>query len=415
MKIQVAKKFQNFLLNVDTRFQLLMGSYGSGKSYAIALKVLLRCLQRDNYRVAIVRNNFSTHKNTTYKLLKGICKEHTTIKASGTSDIYFNNGSEIIFLGAEDPEKLKSLVSVDLIWCEELSEFSQDSFEELIGRQRGVENPEIICSTNPLSESHWFVNVFFKLNDIDMNEFYGNEFTKHTTSLGEVYYNHSTVMDNPFVGNEYVESLKRLKITNPFKYTVGFLGRLGVLGDLVFPNHTVKDMGNIHGEVIFGLDLGFAVSYNCCLRGVLRGNLLYITHEYYSKGKITRELGTDIKQWAATNNFSLGTIWTDHNPQLQTELRAMGVQCANAEKIGKVEGFHRVREYEVVIHPRCKQLIADMSTLQYREIKGVKYEDKFNFDSHTCDSLAYMLSYKKPSNFKGNSQMSVRKANMPKY
>ena len=73
-------------------------------------------------KLAVFRKVLSTHRESTYSLIKRVCLDgfmgymETKKFPKSTTSIRFKNGSEIIFLGLDDPEKLKSLDNCSLAW-----------------------------------------------------------------------------------------------------------------------------------------------------------------------------------------------------------------------------------------------------------------------------------------------------------
>ena len=67
-----------------------------------------------------------------------------------------------MFTGMDDPEKLKSIEGVTGVWMEEATEFTQEDFEQLDLRLRGVTayHKQITLTLNPISEQHWIKQVF---------------------------------------------------------------------------------------------------------------------------------------------------------------------------------------------------------------------------------------------------------------
>jgi len=122
----MAEMFSSFVTSPLVQLMyLFIGGYGSGKSVAIAHKLIMECLERPT-KVMILRKSFSSHKHTTFalmsKLVSKLCPQALRRKLNTTtSTIFFKNGSEIIFMGLQDPEKLKSLEGVDIAWVEEAS------------------------------------------------------------------------------------------------------------------------------------------------------------------------------------------------------------------------------------------------------------------------------------------------------
>ena len=71
---EVNPRFENFLWDWDYRTYLLVGGYGSSKSYHIALKLILKCLE-EKRKVLVVREVFDTIRASCYDLLVEILEE----------------------------------------------------------------------------------------------------------------------------------------------------------------------------------------------------------------------------------------------------------------------------------------------------------------------------------------------------
>ena len=61
MNIDVSERFASFLTDWDYKQYLLIGGYGSGKSYNIALKIILKLMQ-EKRTALVVRNVMATIK-----------------------------------------------------------------------------------------------------------------------------------------------------------------------------------------------------------------------------------------------------------------------------------------------------------------------------------------------------------------
>ena len=63
------------------------------------------------------------------------------------------NGSTFLFKGLDDPERIKSIVDISDVWCEECTELNLEDFEQLTLRVRPKgDNPQFFCSFNPVSK-----------------------------------------------------------------------------------------------------------------------------------------------------------------------------------------------------------------------------------------------------------------------
>lgn len=214
--------FKEFFANRN-RYSILYGGAGSGKSFSSAQKHIFRILAEKPHRILVVRKVMSTQKESTIKLLRSICnmmaaEMHAPVEKVFTfresPPLIRNNfnGNEIIFIGMDDPEKVKSIADITSIWIEEATELAEDEFDQLDLRLRGDTShyKQIVLTFNPVSEDHWIKRRFFN-------------------GMEDTYINRSTFLNNKHAGPEYREVIERFRITNPSYYQVYGLGEWGEL------------------------------------------------------------------------------------------------------------------------------------------------------------------------------------------
>lgn len=304
--------FEDFIFNWDYKFYFLVGGYGSSKSYHVAAKILLKLIQ-EKRKALVVRNVYDTIRDSCFSLLKEVAINlgvHDKLKfKTSPMKILFPNGSEVIFKGMDNKEKLKSINGISIIWVEECSEVKYEGYKELLGRLRHLtKSNHIICSTNPVSKSNWTYKHFFKDEEVkhyilDDCELYRERIiTKDNT-----YYHHSIADDNYFLPKDYIKELDDMKNYDPDLYRVARLGHFGVNGTKVLPQFEVMN----HEEVMNfvskcpnrllknGLDFGFVTSYNALVRLAIDENNkdLYIYEEYYSRGKTDPQLVEEMQKY----------------------------------------------------------------------------------------------------------------------
>ncbi|MEJ1242125.1 PBSX family phage terminase large subunit [Chryseolinea sp. T2] len=204
------------------KFQIYWGSQGSGKSYFIASKIILRILtDRQQHRVLVMRKVHAKIRDSVFNLFKQVIKDWGLEMLTETTSTPFSikfpafNDSEIIFYGADDDgEKLKSINNINKIWLEEAVEFEDEStVDQIIDRIRGRYKypPEIFFSFNPVSEKHFLKRKFF--DDLELQE--------------QTFLHHSTWKDNPFVDPDYGAGMKLRYKNNVNAYNVRVLGIWG--------------------------------------------------------------------------------------------------------------------------------------------------------------------------------------------
>ena len=121
-KSKILPKYINELTDFKTERLIYWGGAGSGKSYFIALKVVLTLLQpsRKPRRALVCRKFATTIEDSVFKdicnqlEMLGIydmCKINKT-----TKKIILPNGAEILFKPLDDEHKVKSINGISLIW-----------------------------------------------------------------------------------------------------------------------------------------------------------------------------------------------------------------------------------------------------------------------------------------------------------
>ncbi|MCL2710915.1 MAG: PBSX family phage terminase large subunit [Planctomycetaceae bacterium] len=314
----VSPSFENFIFDWHYKQYLLIGGYGSGKSYQVALKIILKLFQ-EKRRVLVVREVFGTIYESCYHLfyeilddMELVTKEPTFFRKKGYGksslkvlasksplSFTFPNGSQIIFKGLDNPEKIKSINDVSIVWIEEAAEIKYASYKEILGRIR-VPNDSLhfILSCNPVGCENWIYNHFFRRQEegersqetviLDENKLYD---AKEMIADG-TYYHHSTPDDNPFLPKEYLKTLDDLRKVDIPLYTVARWGRFGATGTRVLPQFEIADkMTNFRAAVqgcddshhYFGFDFGFEESYNAVISMCIdvEKKILYIYDEIY--------------------------------------------------------------------------------------------------------------------------------------
>ena len=145
----------------QSRYLVLYGGAGSGKSWYAAEKILYRIMKEESHRILIVRKVARTLRRSVFQLFQDYISrwnlEKLFVKNKTDMDIKYYNGNMIYFAGIDDPEKLKSIEGVTSVWIEEASELSLDDFNEINRRLRGKTKnyKPIIFTYNPISVLNW--------------------------------------------------------------------------------------------------------------------------------------------------------------------------------------------------------------------------------------------------------------------
>lgn len=409
----------------------MFGGYGSGKSVAIATKIFLKLLE-EKRTCLVVRNVFDTLKESCYALFVEIVKKCGLLSESrGMRDRYkggkiyvslspmevrFPNGSRIIFKGLDNPEKIKSIVGVSIVWIEECSEIRLAAYLELLGRVRepGV-TQHFILSCNPVGRENWvYQNYFVKTEKNgtkkviqDEKEVYRRRTVVNKTN--GVYYHHSVPDDNAYLSKSYIRRLDRTKIIDPHLWVVARWGRFGTTGSRVLPNFVVANdpvsfkcsVNRIPSRFhFFGLDFGFSESFNalicCCVDDERK--ILYIYDEVYVNHITDNRFAarSDVRRINQRAVDRGGVIVADcEEPKTIQYYVQEGFKMRSCFKYSgsRLQNTKKMQRFEKIIcSPRCENTITELRDLTYKkDSKGNVIYDEFNIDPHTFSALWYAL------------------------
>lgn len=381
-----AEKFYPYLFDYSKRWEVYYGGAGSGKSYFITQKIVIRCC-REPIRVLVCRRYASTLRNTCFSLFKEVLTKWklTPYVKINESDfrIRFPNGAEIIMTGLDEETKLLSLANISTVWIEEVFEVEKNKVEQLNLRMRGkAENQQIIMSYNPISKNHWL----YQFCEIEPP----NSFR----------YIHSTYRDNPFLNKEYIESLEELRQRNPQKARIFCDGEYGVDSEgLVITNWRKEEFDSMAlaakgFEHRAGMDLGW-VDKSAIIDTLYdrENKTIYVFNEFYKSGCQLSELAAAIENM----NLRKTKIYVDAaEPRSIQFFKNEGINataCAKGKDSAKA-GLMFLQDHLIIVHPSCHNFITELENFSYIKSKqtGEWTDDTTHEWSHAIDACRYAYS-----------------------
>lgn len=379
--------YVNLLDDYKTRTTIYMGGAGSGKSYFVFQKIIIKCLKIPNRRVFVFRKVLNTVRNSVFSGLVGILKEWgllgiVTINKT-VYEITFDNGSTIICMGMDDEEKVKSIQATDIV-CEEVTELSKDEFEqlELRLREKRLGYNQIHVMYNPISNNwvkdYWHNEKFFPDNTILCK---------------------TTFLDNRFLPADYIAKMQELKITNPTKYAIYVKGEFAQEGDAIYTNWKIEPVDDIKlrkdgVRAYFSCDPGFndpTAFLGAFVDPVNRK--IYIFDEHYEQGMITKEIGDMI----VSKGYAKEEIIMDNQEKrIIAELRRSHLPRIKPSIKGKDSinhGISFIQSFEIIVDPSCKNMIMELENYVWKKDKQTKKPTNTPIDKHNhlCDCLRYLV------------------------
>lgn len=395
MKLIIHKNIFNdiylpHLKDFTKRYEVYYGGAGSGKSYFVAQKLVIKALS-DRRKVLVLRKVGRTVKNSVFQLIldtldlfhiKDKCKINKT-----DFSIELPNGSIFLCSGLDDPEKIKSIAGLTDAWLEEATEFTQDDFNQIDLRIRDplAKDQQLILSFNPVSKASWCYLQFFAENP-ELDEF-----------RSKVEIVKSNYTNNPHLPQAYVDSLLLLKATNPVYYGIYALGDFGSLDKLVYSNWQKFEFNkeDIKGDLIIGLDFGYTNDPTALVAAIVNAeeNRIYVFKEWGGTGLLNDDIAKNIIDFG----FAKSIIKADSAEQKSIdEIKRAGVLRISPCTKGQgsiLQGIQKLQQYELIIHPDCKEILNELQNYAWEKDKQTneyinKPIDKYN---HYLDALRYAL------------------------
>lgn len=380
------------------RYRVCKGSRASKKSKTTALNIIVRMMQYPQANTLVVRKVYSTLANSCYTELKWAVHrlgvdEFWEFKQSPLEMTYIPTGQKIYFRGLDDPLKVTS-ITVDVgylcfCWIEEAYEISNEAqFDILDESIRGAIPDEaklfkqITLTFNPWNEHHFLKKRFFDVKD-------DPDILAKTTNY----------LCNEWLDDADKRLFERMKKDNPQRYRVAGLGEWGIVSGTVYENweekaFSVEEISKLQGvKSVFGLDFGYVNDPSALFCGLIdkANKTLWVFDEMYEKALSNEEIAEKITRMG----YSKERIKADSaEPKSIDRLWDLGIRRITRAKKGRDSvryGIDNLRDYHIIIHPKCVNFITEISNYTWREDPktGRKLNEPVDDFNHLMDAMRY--------------------------
>ena len=376
------------------RYRVCKGSRASKKSKTSALWFIVNLMKHPAANLLVVRATYNTLRNSCFTELKwaiarlGV-QQYWQINLSPLEMTYLPTGQKIYFRGLDDPLKVTS-ITVDVgvlcwLWIEEAYEIdSEESFDTLDESIRGQVPDglfkQITLTFNPWNEHHWLKKRFFDAPDSDV-------LAKTTNYLC-----------NEFLDDADLRVFERMKRDNPRRYQVAGLGNCGMVDGLVYENFReaefeLSDLPDT-ARSFFGLDFGYTNDPTAFWAGMVdeKSKKIWVFDEMYERGMSNERIAERITEMG----YAKEVITADSaEPKSIDRLRMLGLRRVRAAQKGKdsiLNGIDRIQDYELIVHPRCKNFLVEIYNYTWAKDKfGRAINKPIDDFNHLMDAMRYAL------------------------
>ena len=399
------------LLTNKDRWLFMMGGGGSGKSYFAADKVLIRVLKAASegriHNFLCLRKIKASCRTSIFKLFREYISEwglssKTKINLTDMTITLF--GSTILCTGLDDQEKIKSIQGITSVWLEEVTEFTEDDFNQVDLRLRGIlpDYKQIIATFNPIDEQHWIRQKLFG-DELQAKIESGEKVVrrKYTSIVdGEevAFYMtvmHSTYKDNVFIDKTYKAQLESLVERDRNFYNIYCLGRWGSLKGLIFDKWELTDQWPAEpDDHVYGLDFGFSIDPSACIEIAFDGKDLYLRELLYECKLTNQDIAAKLKPTVGYTPI----VADSAEPKSIMELKQAGLIVIPAVK-GKdsiLYGIQTIKQYNVYIDRNSPNLRKEFASYKWAEKKdGTLLSKPADYMNHLIDAIRYGVTHLK--------------------
>lgn len=361
-----------------SRYKVMRGGRGSAKSRTAASALLIQAVQ-GVHRVLCAREIQKSIKDSVKRLLDDEIERLglSEFFESTENEIRGRNGSLFIFAGLRNnTASIKSIEGVTRCWVEEAQTISQSSLDDLIPTIRAP-GSEIWFTYNPRHATDP-IDTMFKADELPPN----------TILL------HVNWQDNPWFPEVLRDEMEYDRRRDLDKYLHIWEGQYQTSSEArVFKNWTVEEFDVPKDALIRqGADWGFSVDPTVLVQCYIEGRKLYVPHEAYRVGCEIVDTPAlfltvpDAEKWPITADSA--------RPETISHMQKNGFpKIMPAIKGAKSleEGVEFLKSFDIVVHPRCKHLIDELTLYSYKTdpLTGLLMPVLEDKDNHVIDALRY--------------------------
>ena len=387
-EVLINEKFD--LLGSDSRYFVMTGGRGSGKSYSLNSFLLLLTYEVGHVILFTRYTLTSAHVSIIPEFLDKIETAGVTNEFKITKDEIINlrTGSKILFRGIKTSQgtqtaNLKSLANVTTWVLDEAEELvDEDVFDKIDFsiRAKGIQN-RVILVLNPATKEHFIYKRFFEQRGVQAG---ANEIVKDTT------YIHTTYLDNyEHLSQSFITQVEQMKLNNHKKYEHVILGGwLDKADGVVFENWRFGEFNPDSLQTSCGMDFGFSVDPDTLTEVAIDNTKkkIYLKEHIYKNGIQTHVLAPLILEKVGSKLI----IADSAEPRLISDLKHAGVNI-QAVKKGTIEsGITRMQDFELIVEPNSHNIAKELNNYAYADKGSKLYIDSYN---HAIDGVRYNVIY----------------------
>ena len=386
------------ILTTKKRYIVITGGRGSMKSFSFNACAALLSYEAGHKmlhtRVAMSTAEDSIIPEFVEKLDLLEAAQDFRVNKSDITNIV--SGSKFMFRGiktasGDQTAKLKSIPGLTdwfLDEAEELTELKKFNDIAMSVRGKAAQN-RIVMILNPTNKEHWIWKKWFEdhLRYITIDGF-----KVPISAHPDILHIHTTYLDNPHLPEDYVEDLRKLKLTDPDIYQHVVLGGWKEREEgVVFENWEEGEF-NHYLPNCFGLDFGFSPDPCAMVKVSVDRKLkkIYVQERLYGTKLNPEQVISSVKNGIDHPNDLI--ICDTSEPRLYAQLKAARlnvnmVSKKNTVNSGSIRADIRdMHEYTIIVDPYSYNIKKELNNYVWNDKKASVPIDAHN---HGLDATRY--------------------------
>lgn len=382
----------------DPRYYQVYGGRGSGKSFAVALAMVMLTYSKYRHKILYLRQTMTSSEDSTIADIRaaialiGAEADFREVKGTITN---ITTGGSIIFKGIRSTgtqtAKLKSLSGVTTLVIEEAEEV--ESFEEFSKVDESIRlkgKPlKVILVYNPTSAVKSWIHKEWFTTGLPKPEKYEDTMFIHSTYLDNIKNLHPSV----------VRRYENLEKENPVYYKNTILAEWTLeVANRIYAGWSHYPEFEEEGDTWYGLDFGYGGNDRTSCIKITWFEGTYYVEQMFSEAKLSMR-STLTKMRRAGIPYNAKIFADSAMPLLITEIRQGGYTSIRKATKGNVEaGIKKVQDKDIT-------LVGGDDTHLYHAYMTFRRDKKGKLP-HEPDELAamrYAINSKKPMKKPGKS------------
>lgn len=383
--------------DIKTRFVLLSGGRGSGKSHGMGEAFVYYTFYLPDRSTLIVGQKHynkigkASYKNIKDKIFDMGLQDCFKFKESPYQITNIQTNTIIGFVGLDNEDSLKSIEDVTYMWMEEANQITADGFR-----------------TINLSLRNEGTIVFLTWNPISPYDYTEENFIQNEHRIDGIHYIHvhTTYLENEFLPQDFIEEMEILKKHNPKVYQRDGLGLPIPHEGVIFENFTIEDFDYSEVPTTLGRDFGFNdadVTMECWVDINGKVPKLYICDELYLNGEERQAQGKPYTNMDCIDAYKKSKMYSP-NKEMICEIgdkvveanRVNGMNCipVNKHQILKKHQLEIMQGWEIIVHSQCKHTIKEITVYPWAKDKktGQLLDEPEDGNDHCMDAIRYNIS-----------------------